>query len=150
MKRQDAFDSRCLRIILKTKWWERRHNIDFHELREQPYASTLLMRNHLKWFGHMMRRGNESPLANVWLGPYICLWQKKAMMAMTVIWWNTTNAPAYGEITYTQIQNSYSEVTLMSATSVNTPLSQPWKTLTTKVINSTINITMIFSRRFIR
>ena len=54
-QRLDAFDSRCLRIILKTKWWERRRNSDIRELTQQPYASTLLMRNRLRWFDHVIR-----------------------------------------------------------------------------------------------
>ncbi|XP_056006763.1 uncharacterized protein LOC130050564 [Ostrea edulis] len=58
-QRLEAFDSRCLRIILKTKWWFPRRNSDIRELTDQPYASTLLMRNRLRWFGHMSRMGDE-------------------------------------------------------------------------------------------
>ena len=48
-QRLDAFDSRCLRIILNIKWWHRKRNSDIRELTQQPYASTTIKRKRLSW-----------------------------------------------------------------------------------------------------
>lgn len=58
-ERLDAFDSRCLRIILKIKWWHHTRNSDVRERTQQPYASTLLRRRRLRWFGHVQRMGPQ-------------------------------------------------------------------------------------------
>jgi len=54
-ERLDVFDSRCLRLILKIRWWHHTRNSDVRERTQQPYASTLLKRNRLRWFGHVQR-----------------------------------------------------------------------------------------------
>ena len=54
-QRLDGFDSRCLRIILKVRWWHRKRNSDIRELTKQPYVSTTLKRNRLRWYRHMLQ-----------------------------------------------------------------------------------------------
>ena len=54
-QRLDAFDSRCLRIILGIRWWHRVRNSDIRERTKQPYTSTIIKRHRLRWYGHMQR-----------------------------------------------------------------------------------------------
>jgi len=56
--RLDAFDTRCLRIILKIRWWHYRRNSDIREITQQPYISTFLKKHRLRWYGHMLRMEN--------------------------------------------------------------------------------------------
>jgi len=58
-QRLDAFDSRCLRSILKIKWTDKRRNSDIRELTQQPYASALLKKKRLRWFGHVSRMDKD-------------------------------------------------------------------------------------------
>ena len=54
-QRIDAFDTRCLRSILNIRWWHRTRNADVRERTQQPYASLIMKRNRLRWFGHVQR-----------------------------------------------------------------------------------------------
>ena len=54
-QRLDAFDSRCLRMILKIKWWHRKRNSDIRETTQQLYVSTIMKKQRLRWYGHMLR-----------------------------------------------------------------------------------------------
>lgn len=58
-QRLDGFDTRCLRSILKIRWWHHTRNSTVRELTQQPYASTILKRNRMRWYGHVERMGTE-------------------------------------------------------------------------------------------
>ena len=55
----DGFDSRWLRIICNIRWWQKVRNSHIREMTNQPYASTLLRKNHLWRFGHLMQMGHQ-------------------------------------------------------------------------------------------
>ena len=58
-QRIDGFDSGCLRSILKIRWWHHTPNSVVRELTRQPYASTLLKRSRMRWYGHVQRMATE-------------------------------------------------------------------------------------------
>ncbi|KAL6481095.1 hypothetical protein MHYP_G00091750 [Metynnis hypsauchen] len=54
-QRIDAFDTRCLRSILNVRWWHHIRNTEVRERTQQPYASLIVKKNRLQWFGHVKR-----------------------------------------------------------------------------------------------
>jgi exonuclease III len=58
-QRIDAFDSRCLRSILNIRWWHHTRNTCVRERTHQPYASLIMKRNKMRWFGHVQRMSSE-------------------------------------------------------------------------------------------
>jgi len=60
-QRLDAFDTRCLRIILRVRWWHRERNSNIREITRQPYVSTTIKRNRLRWYGHVLRMDRHRP-----------------------------------------------------------------------------------------
>jgi len=58
-QRLDGFDTRCLRRLLKIRWWHHTRNSDVREQTKQPYASLLLKRNRMRWFGHVQRMDTQ-------------------------------------------------------------------------------------------
>ena len=62
-KRLDAFDSKCLRQILKIRWQDHVTNVRVRQLTKQPYLSNIIRKKRLQWLGHVMR-SDENRLVN--------------------------------------------------------------------------------------
>ena len=58
-QRIDAFDSRCLRSILNIRWWHHTRNTTVRERAQQPYASLIMKKSKMRWFGHVQRMSPE-------------------------------------------------------------------------------------------
>lgn len=54
-RRLDAFDNRCLRRILRVRWFQHVRNTDIRRRTNQPAASLLLKVRRLRWYGHVVR-----------------------------------------------------------------------------------------------
>ena len=58
-QRIDAFDSRCLCSILNIRWWHHTRNTTVRERAQQPYASLIMKKSKMRWFGHVQRMSPE-------------------------------------------------------------------------------------------
>ena len=63
--RIDGFDSRSLRAITNTKWYDRVSNEVLRERTQQPPASLLAAQRRLRWFGHIHRLPPEHPTRSI-------------------------------------------------------------------------------------
>jgi len=55
----DAFDMRCLRRILKVRWFHHTRNSEIRRRTGQAPASLLVKRSRLRWFGHVCRMDQD-------------------------------------------------------------------------------------------
>ncbi|MES9976207.1 MAG: reverse transcriptase domain-containing protein [Candidatus Thiodiazotropha sp.] len=72
IRRMEVFDHWCLRRILKVSWRDRISNEDVrHRCFDIQKLPTVIQRQRLKWFGHVIRRPSEE-LTRVALSPQPC------------------------------------------------------------------------------
>ena len=58
-RRLDAFDTRCLRRILRVRWYHRVRNTEIRRRTNQSPPSLLLKVRRLRWFGHVSRMDQD-------------------------------------------------------------------------------------------
>ena len=72
VRKLEVFDHRCLRMILKVKWYDMISN---DTIRQRCFniekLSIFLQRRRLQWFGHILRRPNTN-IAKLCLSPVPC------------------------------------------------------------------------------
>ena len=65
MKRFEVFHQRCLRKILKIKWFHRVRNADVLKQAQITSAETIISAMRLRWFGHVVRMPGDR-LPKLW------------------------------------------------------------------------------------
>ena len=66
MKHFEVFHQRCLRRILKIKWFHRLRNADVLKQAQITSAETIISAMRLRWYGHVVRMP-ETGYVNSWL-----------------------------------------------------------------------------------
>ena len=65
-RRQDVFDMRCQRRLLRVFWQQHVSNQSICERPKQPTASSLLRQRALRWLGHLLRMPSSLPVRRVY------------------------------------------------------------------------------------
>ena len=77
LKKIDALDQWCLRMLLGIRWYQFVRNDDVRRLTKQPKLTAIIQSRRLTLFGHIMRMDDNADAKRILLAPPPADWRRQ-------------------------------------------------------------------------